>query len=200
MSDKRVNGLSPDELRAAIERFRANPELAKFKFRASHAWIDGAHGRTTIKSFFGAEQEDTTRTAAFELEVDEPNILFGQNLAPNATETLLHGLASCLGGAFVFYASARGVAIDSLRLALEGDVDLRGFLGISDEVRPGLQNVRVVFEVESSAPRGQIEELVQLAQRYSPVFDSVSHGLPVTVRLAGQKPAPVEREPPPMQP
>src|SRR5262249_42342435 len=141
------------------------------------------------KDYFGAGEEQASRKQPHQLEADEPEILLGHDQGPGASEALLHALASCMGGTFVYYATALGVQIDSMRLHVEGDVDLRGFLGIAEEVRRGFQNIRVIFDVESSAPRENIDELVRLTQKYSPVFDVVSNGVPVTVRLREEKAA-----------
>ena len=113
------------------------------------------------------------------LEADEPESVLGTDLGANAAEALLHGLASCLNTTFIYYAAAEGVHIDELEL--EGDIDLRGILGIDPDVPNGFQHIAVTFNVKSDAPRETVEELVELAQRRSPVLWSVTHPVPVTV-------------------
>lgn len=178
-----VNGVDVDRLNETIEKLRENPELARFEFRARHQWIDGAHARTEIQDFYGAGQEDTSRSEPFVLEADEPPVLLGTNEGANATEAALHALASCLSSTFIYHAAARGVPVDGLELELEGDLDIRGFLGLSHEVRRGFDEIRVTFHVQSDAPREEIEELTDLAQRRSPVFDIVTNPTPVQVVL-----------------
>jgi uncharacterized OsmC-like protein len=178
-----INGIDRDALLKIIDTLREHPDLANFQFRANQEWIDGVHARTTIQDFFGVGEEQTSRKQPHRLDADEPELLLGHDQGPGATEALLHALVSCMGGTFVYYATALGVKIDSMRLHAEGDVDLRGFLGIAEEVRRGFQNIRVTFDVASGAPREKIDELIQLTQKYSPVFDVVSHGVPVSVRL-----------------
>lgn len=66
---------------------------------------------------------------------------------------------------------------------MEGELDLRGFLGISDDIRRGYQNIKAVFRIKSDAPREKLEQAMQMAQKYSPVFDIVTNKVPVTAEL-----------------
>ena len=141
-----VNGVDVDRLSGTIDHISADPTLARFQFRARNRWIDGGHNRTTIKGFYGAGQEDASRTEPFVLDADEPPMLLGENQAPNAPEYLLHALAACLTGTLVYHAATRGIALDGLESTIEGDVDLRGFLGLDESVRPGYQQILVAFK------------------------------------------------------
>lgn len=177
-----VNGIDVDGLKTAMSMIRDRPEIGSFRFRAKHRWAGGAHCFTTIQDFYGAGEEDTSRPMPFVLEGDEPTVLLGQDYGPNATEALLHALSACLSTAFIFNASARGVEIDQLEIEIEGNIDLRGFLGLSDEVRNGYELINVTFNVKSDASAEQISELAELAQARSPVFDIVTHPTPVSVK------------------
>ena len=179
-----VNGVNVDQLVGTINAIKADPSLARFKFRAETEWIEGGHSRTTIRSFYGAGQEDASRSRPFVLEGDEPPVLLGNNAGPNAVEAVLHALASCLSVGFVYNAAAQGIRIDSLAFSLEGDLDLHAFLGLSDKVRPGYQNIRLTYRVKSDAPREKLEDLCDYVQKTSPVLDIIRNPVPVTVDLA----------------
>lgn len=181
---EKLNGVDVDRLTGTIGAIQEKPELARFQFRARNEWTQGGHSRTTIQSFYGAGQEDDSRSRPFTLEGDEPPVLLGSNRAPNAVEAVLHAIASCLGVGFVYNAAAQGIRVESLDFDLEGDLDLHGFLGLSDEVRPGYQGIRVRYRVKADAPREKIEELCAHVQRTSPVLDIVRNPVPVTVTLA----------------
>ena len=178
-----VNGVDLDRLFGTIDHISADPSLARFQFRARNQWIDGGHSRTTIKEFYGAGQEDTSRTEPFVLDADEPPVLLGENQAPNAPEYLLQALAACLTGTIVYHAAARGIALDGLECTIEGDVDLHGFLGLDDSVRPGYENIRVAFRATGDFDDEQLAELARLT-RYSPVRDIVSNPVPVAIDVA----------------
>ncbi len=178
-----LNGVNVDQLVGTVNAIKANPGLARFKFRATSDWIEGGHSKTTIQGFYGAGQEDASRTKPFYMEGDEPPVLLGTNTAPNAVEAVLHALASCLAVGFAYNAAAQGIKVDSLQFKLEGDLDLHGFLGLSDKTRPGFQNIRLSYRVKANAPREKIVALCDYVQKTSPVLDIIRNPVPVTVTL-----------------
>jgi uncharacterized OsmC-like protein len=178
-----VNGVDLDRLSGTIDHISADPALARFRFRARNHWIDGGHNRTTIKEFYGAGQEDSSRMEPFVLDADEPPVLLGENHGPNAGEYLLQALAACLTGTIVYHAAARGIVLEGLESTIEGDIDLRGFLGLDESTRPGFQQIRVSFKVTGDLDDDQLAELARLAS-YSPVRDTVSNPVPVAIDIA----------------
>ena len=178
-----VNGVDLDRLSGTIDHVTAEPALARFQFRARNHWIDGGYSRTTIQDFYGAGQEDTTRTQPFTVDADEPPVLLGENRAPNTAEYVLHALAACLSGTIVYHAAARGIALDGLETTIEGDLDLHGFLGLDSRVRPGYEQIRVTIKAAGDFDDDQLAELASLI-RYSPVRDIVSNPVPVAVDVA----------------
>ena len=178
-----VNGVDLDRLSGTIDAVTADPALARFQFRALNHWIDGGHNRTTIKGFYGAGQEDATRTQPFTVDTDEPPVLLGENRAPNAGEYLLHALAACLAGTIVYHAAARGIALDGLECTIQGDLDLHGFLGLDGNVRPGYEQIQVTIKAAGDFDDHQLAELASLT-RYSPVRDIVSNPVPVAIDVA----------------
>lgn len=178
-----MNGVNVDQLMDTIDAIQENPDLARFQFRARNEWVDGAQSRTSIQSFYGAGQEDTSRSEPFTMEGDEPPVLLGDNTAANAVESVLHALASCLAVGFAYNAAAQGIKIESLSFDMEGDLDLRAFLGLSDEVRPGYDNIEVKYRVEADASHEKIQELCDYVQDTSPVLDMLRNPVPVKVTL-----------------
>ena len=178
-----MNGVNIGKLIATIDAIKANPDLANFQFRAETEWKSGGHSRTRIQSFHGAGAEDTSRSKPFAVEADEPPVLLGNNAGPNAVEIVLAGLASCLAVGFSYNAAARGIRIDELTLGLVGDIYLHGFLGLSEQVRPGYRDIRVTCRVKSDASREQLTELCDYVQKTSPVLDIVRNPVNVSVVL-----------------
>lgn len=175
------NGVDVDQLMGTIEAIREKPELAKFRFRASNEWLGGGRSRTRIEGFYGAGDEDRSRTGAFTLDADEPPVLLGENTAPNAVEAALHALASCLAVGFVYNAAAQDIEVRSLEFDLEGDLDLHGFLGLSPDVRAGYEDIRLTYRVDCDASPEQVDELCEHVQRTSPVLDILRNPVRVTV-------------------
>jgi uncharacterized OsmC-like protein len=170
------NGVNVTALFETIDAVKRNQDIARFHFRASNRWIGGDHNRSRIEGFHGA-CEEMKHAQPFELDNGEPAVLLGADQHANPVEYVLHALIGCLTTTMVYHAAARGIAIESIDSELEGDLDLRGFLGLSDQVRKGFQAVRVRMRVKSSASASVLRTLAQ----YSPVYDIVSRSLPVDV-------------------
>jgi uncharacterized OsmC-like protein len=179
-----INGVNVDQLVSTVVAIKEDPGLAEFRFRANTEWIEGGHTRTRIQGFYGAGAEDTSRTEPFYFEGDEPPVLLGNNAGPNAVETVLAALASCLAVGFVYNAAGQGIKVEALEFEVEGEIDLHGFLGLSDDVRPGYKAIELTYRVESDAPREKVVELCEYVQRTSPVLDLLRNPVPVSVRLA----------------
>lgn len=177
-----LNGVNVQELRATVGAIGDTPEIAKFNFRASNHWVGGGHNETTIDDYDGA-CEGHNRSVPFRCVADAPAVLLGKDLGPSPLEYVLAGLASCLTASLVYHAADRGIEIRSIESSLDGDVDLHGFLGLSDDVRNGYESIRVVFKIDADASEETLRELCELAQQRSPVFDVVSNPVPVSVGL-----------------
>jgi uncharacterized OsmC-like protein len=177
------NGVDSEQMYGTLDAIKAQPELGTFQFRATNRWIDGAHNRTTIQKFYGAGQEDTSRDEPFVIDAGEPAILLGTDTGANPAEYLLHALAACLTTSLVYVAAARKVRLTEVESTLTGDMDVRGALGLSDEVRNGFSRIRVGFKVKGDAPEAKLREVVERAQQRSAVYDMVTNGVPVTVEV-----------------
>ena len=175
------NGVNTEQMYGTLDAITAQPDLGRFQFRASNVWIDGAHNRTTIRDFYAARQEDTSRAEAFVIDAGEPAILLGTDTGANPAEALLHALAACLTTSVVYVAAARKVHLTRVESTLEGDMDVRGALGLSEEPRNGFSKIKATFRVEGDAPAEKLREVVERARNRSAVYDMVTHGVPVTI-------------------
>lgn len=172
------NGVSLTALNETIEAIKGKPDLAKFKLRATNKWIDCGHNRSRIEGFYGCGEE-ISHKKTFELDADEPEVLLGHDKATSPGEYLLVALASCVSTSVVFHAAARGIRIESLESSLEGNIDLRGFLGLSDEAYKGFEDITVRLKIKSDASAEQLEELAKL----SPIADTVTRPVPVKLKV-----------------
>ena len=111
----------------------------------------------------------------------EPAVLCGADTGPNPAEYLLAALSACLTTSLVYVAAARGVALKEVTSEIEGDMDVRGALGLTDEVRNGFERIHISFTVKGDAPEEKLREVVARAQKRSAVFDMITNGVPVTV-------------------
>ena len=184
VTDTIRNGVDTEKMFATLDLIKAQPELARFQFRATNRWIDGAHNRSTIKGFYGAGAEDNTRDEAFQIDAGEPAILLGSNSGPNPVEHLLHSLAACLTIAVVYVATARKVKLTSVESTLTGELDARGAFGLDDGPRNGFERIAVSFRVKGDATEEKLREVVERARERSAVYDMVTNGVPVAVEVA----------------
>ncbi|MET1008418.1 MAG: OsmC family protein, partial [Propionibacteriaceae bacterium] len=159
---------------------KAQPELAKFQFRAVNRWVDGTHNRSTIDGYFGAGQEHR-HAEAHHYDADHPPVLTGRDHGPTPVEFLLHALAACLTSGLVNIAAARGITLHEVSSTVEGDIDLLGILGLDRDTRNGYQRIKVTFTISGEASAEQLQELVSRSQRRSAVLDVLTHGTPVDV-------------------
>ena len=176
-----LNGVDVPTLFATLDAVKAQPDIAQFQFRARNEWISGTHNRSTIQGFYGAGQEDTSRTQPFTFDADHPGVLVGSNNAPTAVEFLLHAIAACLTSGLANIAAVRGVQLHRVSSTVEGDIDLLGILGISGEVRNGYRQIRVSFEIEGDASPEQLAALVEQSRRRSAVYDVLVNGTDVVI-------------------
>lgn len=173
-----LNGVRLAELRETIRAVKSEPELAECRFRAKTRWKTANQNTTRIDDFYAAK-EHMHHKQVFEIHADEPPLLAGDDAAPNPVEQLLSALGSCLTTSIVAHAAMRGIAIDALETEVEGDIDLSGYMGLSPDKPRGYRQVRVTFTCDSNASNEQIEELA----RYSPVFNTVANGAPVSLEV-----------------
>jgi len=179
-----LNGVDTPTLISTINAVGAKPELAKFTFRNSNEWISGTHSRSTMKGFYGAGGEHAHK-ASYSAESDHPAVLCGADNAPTPVEWLLHALAACLTAGIGNIAAARGVKLTRVKSTVEGNIDLRGILGLSDEVRNGYEGVTARFEIEGDAPPETLRAIVEQSRARSAVFDVLTRGVPVSVEVHG---------------
>jgi len=166
---KTVNGVEADKLNTLVETVKADPNKGKVEFRAETSWVNGAHSKTKIRGFA--------------LEADETQGLLGSDKAPNPVELVLASLGSCLAVGFAYNAAAMGINIRSLDIGIKGNLDLRGFLGISDRIRPGYQKIMATCKIDSDVPQEKLEELCKYVRRTSPVGDIVGNAEPLEIVL-----------------
>jgi uncharacterized OsmC-like protein len=178
------NGVDVQALLETVDAIKEKPELAGFTFRTSTTWQEGTHSTTRIGSFLHAGVEDESRQAGFTLHGDEPPVLLGRDQGPNAVELLLASLGFCYSVGYAANAAARGIELEEMEYELEGDIDLRNFLGISNDARPGFSEIRAHARVKArGATEEELKELCTYVQETSPVRDVLANTVPVRTTL-----------------
>ena len=179
-----LNGVDTPTLFATINAVKAQPELGRFQFRATNRWMTGTHSRSRIETFSGAGGEHRHK-GEVQFDADHPAVLVGTDKAPTPVEFLLHAIAACITSGIGNIAAARGVKLTEVESTVEGDIDLRGILGLSNDVRNGYERMRVNFRIKGDAAPEKLREIVEQSTARSAVFDVLTRGTVVEVTADG---------------
>lgn len=177
-----VNGVNTEQVLNLARAIQQDENYGKFCFKAKNKWQEGSRNSSSIQNFYAGGREDTSRTEALHVGADQPEFLAGKNQAPNPVEYVLHALGSCLTTTLAYHAAVQGVKIDAIESDYEGDLDARGFFGISAEVNKGYNRIRANMRVKSDA---DVETLTKFAM-FSPVYEMLSRSIPVEFNLTRQ--------------
>lgn len=175
------NGVDTATLFATLDAVKGNNEIAQFRFRAANKWVSGTHNRSTIHGFYGAMQE-MEHAAVHTFDADHPAVLVGGDNGPTPVEYVLHALAACLTAGIANIAAARKVNLTEVESVVEGNIDLLGILGLSDEVRNGFQQIKVSFKLKGDDPE-KLRKIVEQSRARSAVYDIVTNGVPVAIEV-----------------
>ncbi len=176
------NGVDVGFLLGAREALTAEPEGAKFQWRVTNTWVHGTHSQTTAQGFFGLGEEQA-RAAEFRFDADHPELFSAEDNGATPTEILLVALASCLTGGVAAVAQNREIQLRSVQATIEGDMDVRGILGIDSDVRNGFSNIKVTYTIDADASPEDIEALVAQSQKRSAVYDIITNPTNVAVEV-----------------
>jgi uncharacterized OsmC-like protein len=179
---KPLNGVDVPTLFATLDAVKGQPELANFQFRATNRWVKGTHSRSRMESFSGAGGEHRHK-GDVQYDADHPEVLVGSDEGPTPVEFVLHALAACLTAGIGNIAAARGVKLTEVESTVEGDIDLQGALGLSDEVRNGYQGIRVSFKIKGDAPPEKLQQIAEQSRARSAVFDIITNKVPIEIAV-----------------
>src|SRR5689334_16796253 len=169
-----VNGVNVDDLFALIDGVRREPAKGMTNWHVTTTWQGQARSRAEIESFeIGGE--DVPRR--FSIDIDEPRELGGSNNFANLQEHLIAALNACMTVGYVALCAVRGITLESLAIETDGDIDLRGFLGIDPAVPPGYETLRYTVRIKGSGTKEQFAEVHEAVMATSPNFYNLSRAV-----------------------
>jgi uncharacterized OsmC-like protein len=175
-----LNGINTSALRGVIEAISQDPSKGMTRWQAATRWTGGARSETRVTSGVIGGQRIVKN---FSIHVDEPLELCGTNLHPNPQETLLAALNACMTMGYVAQCSLEGIELEDLRIETEGEIDLRGFLGINPSVKPGYDQVRYTVHIKGSGTPEQFEAIHRTVMTTSPNYFNLRNPIPLLSRL-----------------
>ena len=176
-----VNGIDLDALDETIDKVRADPCCGRAAFRVVTSWRGQTRSETRVESYT-LDGEVLPRN--FTIVADEPTELLGANSAPNPQELLMAAFNSCMIVGYVAQASMRGIRLDDCRIEIEGELDVRGFLGLDETVPPGHRRINYVVSLDGDGSREQFEEIHQAVMSTSPNFFNLAQPIQMCGKLA----------------
>ena len=176
------NGVNVEALLGAREALTAAPEAAKFVWRATSEWQNGTHSKSNVEGFFGLGDEQNHRTK-YSFDMDHPEIFASEDNGATPVEYVLVGLAGCLTAGVAAVAQNRGIQLRKVTATLEGDMDVRGILGMDSEIRNGFGGIKVTYNIDADATPEDIKALVAQSQKRSAVYDIITNPTDVRVEV-----------------
>ena len=166
-----INGINLGDLFALIGGVKQEPASGITNWRVTTTWQGQTHSRSEVEAF-GIGGHKVPRR--FSIDIDEPCELGGGNAFANPQEHLLAALNACMTVGYVAQCAVRGIAIEKLEIETEGDIDLRGFLGLDPAIPSGYENLRYVVRIKGNGSKEQFAEVHQAVMATSPNFYNVS--------------------------
>ncbi len=172
-----LNGFDVDAITSFAESTKENPRAS---FQIATTWTGRGKSTSHVAghSIFGERH-----SRDFDILSDEPTELLGENSAPNPQDLLIAGLNACMVVGYSVKAAAMGIKLDKLEIVSEGDLDLRGFLGLNASVKAGYEEIEYTVRIQADAPKEKLEELHLQVQKISPNFSNFATPVKMVPKL-----------------
>ena len=171
---KIVNGINVDDLFALIDGVRLDAAKRKTTWRVTTSWQGQTRSRSRVEGF-GIGGQHVPRQ--FSIDIDEPRELGGSNQFANPQEHLMAALNACMMVGYAAQCAVHGITLESLEIETDGEIDLRGFLGLDPTVRPGYETLSYVVRIKGSGTKEQFAEIHRAVMATSPNFYNVSQSV-----------------------
>jgi uncharacterized OsmC-like protein len=177
----RINGIDVDALRQTVDAVEKDSSRALVGFDVTTRWTGQTRSETTVEAYrIGGERV----VRRHKIVADEPTELLGADSAPNPQELLMAAFNACITVGYVAGAAVRGIKLDSLEIVTRGQLDLRGFLGLSDHIVPGYEKLEYEVTIKGDGSPRDFEEIHQNVIRTSPNYFNLSRPIRVTGTLS----------------
>ena len=175
-----VNDLDLAALAEMVEAIEQDASKATAAFRVTTRWTGQTRSESVVDGFdLGGDRI----TRLHKIVADEPCELLGNDSAPNPQELLMAAFNACITVGYVAGASLRGINLESLEIRTKGQLDLRGFLGLSEAVPPGYESVEYEVSIKGDGSAADFEEIHQTVMKTSPNYFNMSRPIPLYGKL-----------------
>jgi uncharacterized OsmC-like protein len=171
-----LNGIDTDTLKQVMVEVSKDPSKGKVKFHVTTSWKGTTRSETHVESY---ELGGQKIKRDFSLTIDEPEELLGENTAPNPQEVLMAAFNACVMNTYVIAAAMKGIKLDKVEMETGGELDLRGFLGLDEKVKPGYDEISYTVRLKGNGTQEQFEEVHKAVLETSPNYWNIANKIKI---------------------
>jgi uncharacterized OsmC-like protein len=175
-----VNGINVEDLKVLIQTVKQDPHEGLTHWKVTNTWQGRTYMRASIESF---QIGGKTVKRPFSIDIDEPLELGGANGHPNPQECLIASLNACMMVGYVALCALHGIVLEKLEIQTEGDIDLRGFLGLDPNIPAGYRSLRSLVTIKGDCSKEDFERLHEMVMATSPNYYNITRPVALTSRL-----------------
>jgi uncharacterized OsmC-like protein len=175
-----INGIDLDGLGQLVEQIKNDKTKGFVRFRVASTWKGQTRSEACVKSYVF---DGTEIPREFTIVADEPPELLGQNSAPNPQELLMAAFNACIMVGYVANAAVMGVTLQNVEIETDGELNLRGFLGIDPDVKPGYDSIRCRVRLAGNGTPEQYEAIHENVLKTSPNYFNIARPIRVDAEL-----------------
>jgi uncharacterized OsmC-like protein len=180
VSKEKLNGIDTHALKQVVKQISNDPSLGKVKFQVTTTWKGVTKSETVIEGYkIGGQRVKRIHS----LVIDEPKELLGEDASANPQEYLMGAMNACITNTYVIAAAMKGIKLESVVMETEGELDLRGFLGIDKDVIAGYKELTYKVRLKGNGTKEQYEEVHQAVVATSPNYYNMTHAIKLNAEL-----------------
>ena len=180
MIREKLNGIDTEALKQVMEQVSKDPSVGKLKFQVTTTWKGTTKSETVVQGYtIGGQEVKRVHTFA----IDEPKELLGEDAAANPQEYLMGAMNACILNTYVIAAAMKGIRLEKVEMETEGELDLRGFLGIDQSVVPGYKELKYKVRLKGNGTPEQYKEVHKTVIATSPNYYTISHAVKLNTEL-----------------
>ena len=179
-TQSKINGIDTEALRGVMAEVSKQPAKGKARFHVATQWKGGTVSETKVR---GYELGGGRISRDFTIRTDEPVELLGTNAAPNPQEVLMAGLNACMTVGYVAACAMHGIELEAVSIETEGELDLRGFLGLDASVPPGYRELHYTVRLKGNGTPGQFQEVHETVMKTSPNYFNLANPIRMRPKL-----------------
>jgi uncharacterized OsmC-like protein len=183
MTKEKLNGIDTEALKQVMGQISKDSSLGKLKFQVTTIWKGTTKSETVVQGYeIGGQKVKRVHTFV----IDEPTELLGEDTASNPQEYLMGAMNACIINTYVIAAAMKGIRLEKVEMETEGELDLRGFLGMDKNVIPGYKELKYKVRLKGNGTRKQYEEVHRTVVATSPNYYNITHAIKLNTELISE--------------